>query len=252
MSFSIYFYGDSLTDNGNLCRVLGRDLTYADFLPARLHITDTSNYARCGSTSNDLSLQVAQYKKLSLHKSEAAIHSIFIGGNDFLSFNPWDITSNIYDAIQGIKEASQSQHNYFFLYNLPHFSNVPVIQQFIEEKCDYHVIGGLCKLALSGAVNMVSEYHSLQMKNLVSKLQQEGDCAFMFDVKDFYAEMLSNRVALGFYEEISCQVLQGCPNGFFHDDRHPTSKAHQLIAEWLEMEITKIGVLGDRAVEECG
>lgn len=259
MICSINFYGDSLTDNGNVCRVLGEHLLYSEILSAKLNITHTSNYARCGATSDDLNLQVAQYKNLSSSViNDIEIHSIFIGGNDFLGRNPWDITDNIYDAIQTIKNASQAIQSYFLLFNLPGFSNVPVVKQFITDKCSLQItpskltcfVENACKIVAFSAIDFVSTYHEWKITALSNRLQHEGVNVSVLNIKNFYNDVISNRVSLGFNEDIACEVSQGCHNGLFYDDRHPSFKVHQLISDWLVSEITNLRIFQRPIIEE--
>jgi phospholipase/lecithinase/hemolysin len=160
----IIFFGDSLTDNGNLYRLLlkiipksppyfkGRfsnGYTWAEYVGKHYHdqqYMDYKIYAYGGATTlvhllksdfispTTLELEVFHYLLDSiLQDKSAALFSIWIGGNDYMfdqDVNPNDATDKVVNKIvDSIKVLISNGGKHFLILNLPDLSRIPYIQE---------------------------------------------------------------------------------------------------------------------------
>lgn len=144
---SLVFFGDSLTDTGNVCATLGalgggyaagrcsNGPVWADHLVQALGLGDEAtssasggtNYAVGGSTSSSLAGQVGAYLAAGGGAADpAALHVIWLGGNDVL-FEGLGIGGGGAGAMQaaaerigaGIEQLSAAGARYFAVANAP-------------------------------------------------------------------------------------------------------------------------------------
>ena len=267
---NLIFFGDSLTDNGNLFKLIGfppapwwqgrfsNGPTYAEQLPALLGVSAThvQNYAFGGAraqTGNsipiDLDIQVQSFIA-SLHGHQAAKGTeaaLYIGNNDYLNYNPAvdgppatfiaGVMAHIQGAITTLKAHGVDK---IVLFTLPHFSVTPA-GQFLAAH------GGGATVAGADAI--------IDANNAALKQLAAADIAAGIDVKIVDANVFADAIgadphAFGF-KDISIPVITGntdTPTGIdqiyapneiaFFNDIHPTYAAHGVQAAFAGATLT--------------
>lgn len=279
MSYKIVFFGDSLSDNGKVCRSTGSGKLWSEIFPSLLRATAVENYARCGANTNHLTEQIDDYRKQTITKNNAfydlffqkqetdiVVYSLLIGGNDFLTLNPFYIFQNIENSIKELNQIPDGKNKHFLVFDLPSFSNVPVasniggkflntitpaasriskvyhsaLPEFLSSSLDFTfsnigkpTIEVGINLASSILLNVVSFLYSGELDRLVERLELKEYSIAKINLGDFYKNIGTNLTANGFSEDLHCLTSSGCKNGLFYDEIHPSAHSHQLLAEYV-------------------
>ncbi len=261
---NLVFFGDSLTDNGNLFALtqgaipaapwwngrFSNGPTYAEQLPAQLGISSSHvlNYAYGGArsvTGNpvpiDLDVQVQSFVA-SLHGHQAAKGTeavLYIGNNDYLNYTPTaanppaaeigSVVGNIQKAILTLQANGVEK---FVVFTLPHFSITPA-GQFLSAN------GGATQVAGADAI---IDGNNAALKQLVAADNAAGIPVKLVDANIFGDAVAADGHAFGF-KDLSVPIFTGdantltgitafyAPNEIaFTNDIHPTTAAHGVQA----------------------
>ncbi len=279
MSYKVVFFGDSLSDNGKICRSTGSGKLWSEIFPDLIGASVIENYAKCGANTNHLTEQIEDYRKQTMPKdnilydwffkkqqTDIVVYSLLIGGNDFLTLNPFYIFWNIENSIKELNQISDGNKKHFLVFDLPSFSNVPVASNIggkllnaitpaaskiskyyhtiLPESLSYGLdftLSNMGKLTIEKGVNLLSSLllntvgflYSYKMNNLVEKLQLFEYSVTKINLDDFYKNVGANLTANGFSEDLQCLTSSGCKAGLFYDEIHPSAHSHQLLAEYV-------------------
>jgi phospholipase/lecithinase/hemolysin len=258
---NLVFFGDSLTDNGNLFKLTQGTLpdtpwwkgrfsngpTYAEQLPGLLGVSAShvQNYAYGGAravTGNeapiDLDIQVQAFvASLRGHAAPKGTEAVlYIGNNDYLNYTPSEtnppevqigaVISKIQTAILTLQANGVEK---FVVFTLPHFSITPAGQYALTH-------GGA---ELVAAADAIIDANNAALQQLVA-----GDNAIpglhvkLVDANVFGDAVAADGHAFGF-KDLSLPIFQGehnlptlalslfAPNEIaFTNDIHPTYAAH--------------------------
>ena len=256
----LVFFGDSLTDNGNLFALTGSPAppywqgrfsngpTYAEQLPALLagRSINVQNYAyggatAAGTTQIDLDTQVQSFIA-SLHGHQAAKGTeavLYIGNNDYLRYDPATGAPPVAAVTAHIKTAIDTLHNLgvekIVVFTLPDFSISPA--------------GQATDPALVAGADAIIAANNAALKQLAAAETAAGTTVIVVDANVFAKAVGADFHAFGLQETAIPIVDQTgtatgignvlAPNeiGFF-DAVHPTTATHGLQAAFAEASLT--------------
>lgn len=254
---SLYVFGDSLSDSGNLA------LAAPDFVPSppytkgqftngdawttQLGLTPSlaggTNFAFGGAraadngdTIPDLSLQIGAFVAGGGPKSDNALAVIWAGGNDFRDFNTIDSpTKNDFRALVtgikknvrlGIRALAASGVSEIVVFGLPDFGRLP---EFAGD-----AIGSAVASGAAQQLNDVIEKNARRNNRKI-----HGTDVRFFDVNDVLEKALARIPAEN--AQLACLTQPDCAtNGddyLFFDDIHPVEAVHSLLAQEFERQL---------------
>ena len=263
---NLVFFGDSLTDNGNLFAAFGvpgapywngrfsNGPTFAETLPGLLGVAagNVQNHAFGGARATrtgptDLDTQVATYlTSLAGHQAPKGTEAVlYIGNNDFLNYTPTAgnppqaeiaaIMAHIQSAIQALHASGVDK---IVLFTLPDFSITPAGQV-------------LAASGAAGAATVAGADALINASNAALKALAAADTAAGIHVTIVDATILGNAVtadshAFGLLDtshpiyDDAAGALTGITNVFapneiaFFDSIHPTHATHDIQAVFAE------------------
>jgi phospholipase/lecithinase/hemolysin len=245
-SFSdTYFFGDSLTDTGNLLGVVPSEVTdppywrgrisngpvWADYLADDLGLDATAairggtNFAVGGSAAKDLVTQVVVFQ-LTLLFGDADANALYAiwGGSELrrLPTDPGAVASSVDDVLDALANLGDLGAEQFLVLNLP----------------DLGLIAGLSPEEKTIARQLSREFNAQLEDALRSRLGIGVTLANVFALTE---AIVTDPGGFGFSEiEIPCLENSVCstdPQGpvadgfLLFDELHPTTAAHRLIAD---------------------
>ncbi|WP_407894633.1 SGNH/GDSL hydrolase family protein [Scytonema sp. NUACC26] len=243
----LYVFGDSLSDVGNVYHASGKiyppnppyfegrysnGSVWIEYLSSKLAITpeQNSNFAYGGATTGNGSVngipgllaQVQAFTKVHQEVNPNALYVLWAGANDYLygGANPTLTVSNILKAIASLLKMGAKK---ILVVNLPDLGKVPATRTS----------------ANSNTLTSFTTAHNQILAKSVEELKQElgSDTQIaILDVYSLYQEATKHPTRFGL-----TNVMNACSNNLaicdnpnkylFWDGIHPTTLAHQVIAE---------------------
>ncbi|MDB9445782.1 SGNH/GDSL hydrolase family protein, partial [Anabaena sp. CS-542/02] len=265
---NLVIFGDSLSDTGKLYTATGNlfppspnyqgrfsnGLIWVDYLAGELEFAPETvkNFAFGGATTGEfnsnpllpfpipgLLTQVEQFIDLTATTPIGAdgLYVIWAGANDFLSI-PADVNQAITDAVNNISSAigilAQSGAEEILVANLPDLGFIPALRNTPNAPGATAITTGF-NTALSAALNNLAPSLNVNLSLIdnFALLQEDNSVLQEYGLTN-YTTPLSNII-----ETLSADEY------FFWDDRHPTTKAHQFIAENLRNQLLNQQVIPD-------
>jgi len=242
----MYIFGDSLSATGTLSQATqetyllnqgyfqGRysnGLVWIEYLASRLHFSSSqiNNFARGGATTgsegNSLVLglltQVQLFVQTERQPKPNALYILWAGANDYLQG-----VSNASVPVENVTQAISSLANRgaktLLVVNLPDLGQLPATRSSANS-AHLSALTATYNQGLRRALKLLNQqYSDLQIVTL--------------DANALYREAIANPAAFGF-SNVTSACLSGAsscgkPDQFlFWDGIHPTTAAHQVIAE---------------------
>jgi outer membrane lipase/esterase len=277
-----YFFGDSLTDNGNTFALTGspgapyyqgrvsNGLTYAEYLapglaaaatisatpgPARLNFAFAGATATPGSAVPNLAQQVAMYQARGITARSDGLYVLLAGANDLLNTvaNPATqngpaLTAAGSNAAAAVTSAVQSLASLgaknILVLNLPDISKTP---RFVTGSG-----APAAPLIQGGAYSFNND-----IKARLAALSVGDAKVTLFDLNSTLATILANPQRFGFSitnrNYVDILASGGNPGDagqyVFWDGIHPTTKTHAILAQALTEVINPEFVLGTFAAQ---
>ncbi|MDH6105900.1 SGNH/GDSL hydrolase family protein, partial [Anabaenopsis tanganyikae CS-531] len=265
---NLVIFGDSLSDTGKLYTATGNlfppspnyqgrfsnGLIWVDYFADELEFTTgtVKNFAFGGATTSEFSsnpllpipipgllTQVEEFIDLTATNPIGAdgLYVIWAGANDFLS-TPADVNQAITDAVNNISSAigmlAQSGAEEILVANLPDLGFLPGLRNTPNAPVATAITTGF-NTALSAALNNLAPSLNVNLSLIdnFALLQEDNSVLQEYGLTN-YTTPLSNII-----ETLSADEY------FFWDDRHPTTKAHQFIAENLRNQLLNQQVIPD-------
>ncbi|MEM6506237.1 MAG: SGNH/GDSL hydrolase family protein [Planctomycetota bacterium] len=271
----VVVFGDSLSDVGNTANNFffqfislfggGADVTngrfssgpvWVEHLAADLGLPGSAssrsdaggdNYAHGGARTgsgrlsfnviDNLGFQIDDY----LSSNTPAGDELFVvwgGGNDVLDGvgTAQSITTNMINHVGALADGGAQR---FLVMNLPKLGDIP------------RNLGSASQPALN---NLASSYNSLLAAEMNTLARQRGLDITLFDVETTFDRLLQDPTLYGFTNTSDAFVgSSGDVNGFvFWDEIHPTSRAHDILADAVFVALQVPGDLtGDGRVDEA-
>jgi thermolabile hemolysin len=242
----LYVFGDSLSDDGNVFRATGgayppnpayfkgrysNGPVWVEQLANKLGLrTDRAvNLAYGGATTANafengvpgVLGQVQQFIKTHPQGDPKALYVVWGGANDYLSgaADPTGTVDNLSTAIELLSKTGAKR---FLVANLPDLGRLPATRTTSTAH------------SLTNLTNAHNAYLSQALKSLKQKLGTDTEIATL-DVNGLYREAIATPAKFGFTNVTNaCLNNATCtqPNEFlFWDGIHPTTKAHQILAD---------------------
>jgi outer membrane lipase/esterase len=230
----IVVFGDSLSDTGNAGRFSdGR--VWVEFLADRYGFAlkpsrmGGSNYAvggarlDPGSGSNSLPAQVAAYLRTN-SPEQSTLYIIYGGGNDLLAAVGHPHAQSIVDtavtALQGIVgDLAARGARDILVPNLPDVGITPAIR-------------GQGRRAVEDAAQLTNRFNTRVAAILDTRTRDPSSRVHRLDVHALGERVRSAPASLGFTNIATpCNRSSGCEGYLFWDGVHPTTQAHQRLAE---------------------
>jgi thermolabile hemolysin len=241
----LYIFGDSLSDDGNVFRATGgayppnpayfkgrysNGPVWVEQLASKLGLSADRavNLAYGGATTANafengvpgVLGQVQQFIKTHPQGDPKALYVVWGGANDYLS-GAADPTSTVDNLSTAIELLSKTGAKRFLVANLPDLGRLPSTRNTSTAQ------------SLTNLTNAHNAYLSQALKSLKQTLGTDTEIATL-DVNGLYREAIATPAKFGFTNVTNaCLNNAACtqPNGFlFWDGIHPTTKAHQLLA----------------------
>lgn len=241
----LYFFGDSLTDTGNLLVLVPSEFTdppywrgrisngpvWADYLAGDLGLEADpalrggTNFAVGGSAAEDLVSQVLAFEATLLFgdADDEALYALW-GGSELrdLPTDPTAVAASVDDVLDAIEDLEDLGAERFLVLNLP----------------DLGLIFDLSPEEKTIATELTREFNRQLETALGPRL---GGAVVLVDVFALTASIVANPGAFGFVEvERPCLLDPPCaadPQGpvadgyLLFDELHPTTAAHRLVAD---------------------
>jgi phospholipase/lecithinase/hemolysin len=259
---SLVFFGDSLTDNGNLFAITGGAIpaspwwngrfangpTYAEQLPALLGVAaaNVQNYAYGGArsvTGNpipiDLDSQVQRFVanlngKMAAKGTEVVL---YIGNNDYLNYTPSatnppaaEVAAVVGNIQKSILTLTANGVSKFVLFTLPHFSITPAGVALAAS--------GPVGASIVAGADAIIDANNSALKQLIAADKAAGLDIRLVDAAVFGDAVAADGRAFGF-KDLTVPIFFGdnnTPTGIasvyapneiaFTNDIHPTYAAH--------------------------
>lgn len=254
-SQSIYVFGDSLSDTGNLFNQIGQPtrpyangrfsngLVWSDRLANQLQITLTPttsiaagktaasiNFAFGGATTGvdqasdrlGLQQQVSRFREqVDEQTAPNAVFFVWAGANDYLGGRSIDAAEPIANLRRAIEILIAAGARHVVVGNLPSLGQLPATRD--RDSAD--------------ALDRLTASHNQQVAALVAELeQQDGVTARLLDVNDLFKRAIAGEFSFSNVTEACLDRQTGTicqnPNEYlFWDGIHPTTAAHARISE---------------------
>lgn len=245
---TIVSLGDSLSDTGNnpptgdyyegRCSngPLWNEYVAADYGSA------LKDLAYAGSETSDLSRQAGLISGLSLN-FETTLCTIWSGANDFihgatngLNEGPWNelVSGGVTHIANSMDALYEGGARHFLVFNLPDLSKTPAGLAFPEE----------VRIFAQGKVILFNTKLAAAVKSF-RKSKPQASVAFV-DAFTLLDQILADPAADGFTNVTSDALADfvdpafvgPAANYLFWDEIHPTTKAHELISQWVTNALT--------------
>lgn len=276
-----YFFGDSLTDNGNTFALTGsppapyyqgrvsNGITYAEYLaagvapamtvssnPARLNFAFAGATAMAGSAVPNLTQQVGLYQARGITANANGLYVVLAGANDLLNAIQVPANQNATAMTNTGVGASTAAANAVKSLATLGAKNILVLNLPDISKTARFTTGS----GASGAMFMqagVQAYNN-DLRGRIAGLGLGADVnVTVFNLGTFFDSLLANASRFGFTvtnrEYLGILQAGGTPgdvNGYiFWDGIHPTTKAHSIIAQALTEVLNPEVVLGTAATQ---
>jgi outer membrane lipase/esterase len=226
---NFYFFGDSLTDTGNLGRFVnsggfmwGELLTQrygGNSLPSSL---GGNNWAVAGATTTDTNTQIANYlARVNGRADSRALYSVWAGPNDFLAcagdptcaaLVPFIGSANI---VAGIKALSGAGAKYIVATNMADLSRIPLN-------------AGLTADQRAGLQTAINGFNFL----LAQQINASGVNVIQVDINSVLSAVITNPTQFGLNDSTTTcgGTAQQCVNALFlPDGLHPSAAGQELV-----------------------
>ncbi|BAZ13669.1 GDSL family lipase [Calothrix sp. NIES-4071] len=243
----IYVFGDSLSDTGNMYRTTNRNYppnppyfqgrysngqVWVEYLGSKLALNtkDSANFAFGGAMTGKVSNngipgllgQVENFTKNQLSGNDSGLYVIWAGANDYI-YGVADSTTPVINITQAIESLLNAGAKKILVVDLPDLGNLPATKNN----------------GSSQSLSAVTKAHNQGLAKSLSQLRQKFDSKseiIELNVSELYRDAISNPSKYGFTNVTSACLYQGatCNNPdqyLFWDGIHPTTAAHQIIAE---------------------
>lgn len=256
---TIYGFGDSLTDTGNIYEATGNAFPVSPpnfegrfsngpiWLETLAQQLDTPfvNFSFGGATSGSdninplfpgLQQQINDFADNNPVADPNALYTIWIGGNDYLptnsmTFMPFDnpeqTLSNIETAINSLVEIGAEN---IMIFNLPNLGDIPLNNQSVDGICpDDNQFDGDC-------LNDLIMDHNNGLSNLLTSFSSEVN-VIPVDVNTLFNNIINSPSSIFANVTDACldsTIPQVCSNPdefLWWDNIHPTTVGHQLVAD---------------------
>lgn len=242
----IYVFGDSLSDVGNMYRATNRNYppnppyfqgrysngqVWVEYLASKLALDakQSANYAFGGAMTGKVSNngipgllgQVENFTK-QVDVNDSGLYVIWAGANDYI-YGVADSTAPVINITQAVESLLKAGAKKVLVADLPDLGDLPATKSS----------------ASSQSLSAVTKAHNQGLAKSLSQLRQKFDSnsqIIELDVSSLYKDAISNPSKYGFTNVTSACLNQGVtcsnPNQYlFWDGIHPTTAAHQIIAE---------------------
>lgn len=244
---SLYIFGDSLSDVGNVFRATGglspasppyfqgrysNGRIWVEYLATKLTLTPekNTNFAYGGATTGNsqvngipgLLAQVVAFTNAHKSVNPQGLYILWAGANDYLqgAANPIVPVENLSKAMQLLATAGAKK---ILVANLPDLGQLPATRPS----------------SFSSFLSALAREHNLSLAKSVEALRQKFGPDFQLvelDVYSLYQEAITNPAKFGLTTVTSACLaganLCGNPERFlFWDGIHPTTVAHQILGE---------------------
>ena len=258
---SLYVFGDSLSDTGNLYRATGNLIPpppyfngrlsngplWVEYLAPKLNLTYTpqTNFAFAGATTGTLNTtlpifpglqqEVNQFTALNPVADPAALYIVWSGANDYLGGgqqNPAIPVSNLSTAIQSLAGVGAKN---ILVANLPDLGKLPGVIGNPPASAGLTALSGAHNSFLAQTLSLLSPSLSASGVNLIP-----------LDINALVNDALTNPAKYGFTNTTQSCIFPPlllnpgviptvCTNPgeyVFWDDIHPTTATHAFIGEF--------------------
>lgn len=241
----LYIFGDSLSDVGNVSRVMGSQYPptppyfsgrysngqlWVEYLQQQLQLSPKQvvNLAWGGATAGNnfssvpsLLEQVKNFTPIHNVNSQA-LCLILIGANDYL-YGTTNVVIPIENIVKAISSLSQFGVQYFLIGNLPDLGQLPATRNS----------------PISNSLSVLTNLHNLSLSKSIQHLKHQANSELKiieFDVYSLYKEVKNNPAKFGLNNvDDSCITNSSVccnPESFlFWDGIHPTGVAHQILGK---------------------
>ncbi|WP_200987580.1 S8 family serine peptidase [Anabaenopsis elenkinii] len=265
---NLVIFGDSLSDTGKLYTATGNlfppspnyqgrfsnGLIWVDYFAGELEFTPETvkNFAFGGATTGEFSsnpllpfaipgllTQVEEFIDLTATNPIGAdgLYVIWAGANDFLSI-PADVNQAITDAVNNISSAigilAQSGAQEILVANLPDLGFIPALRNTPNAPGATAITTGF-NTALSAALNNLAPSLNVNLSLIdnFALLQEDNSVLQEYGFTNYTTPLIN------ITDPVSADEY------FFWDERHPTTKGHQLIAENLRNQLLNQQLIPD-------
>ncbi len=243
----IYVFGDSLSDVGNMYRATNRTYppnppyfqgrysngqVWVEYLASKLSLDakQSANFAFGGAMTGKVSNngipgllgQVENFTKNQLNRNDSELYVIWAGANDYI-YGVADSTTPVRNITQAVESLLNAGAKKILVADLPDLGNLPATKNS----------------GSSQSLSAVTKAHNQGLAKSLSQLREKFGSESQIielDISWLYRDAISNPSKYGFTNVTSACLYQGvsCNNPeqhLFWDGIHPTTAAHQIIAE---------------------
>ncbi len=238
----LYIFGDSLSDTGNVFQATNQAYppspsyfqgrysngqVWVEYLSNKLGIArnQQTNLAYGGATTGAVDVQgvpglltqVQQFLQRSRQLDPNAAYIVWAGANDYLNGTgtPTQTVDNVKRSLSLLQQAGAKK---LLVANLPDLGKLPSTRN----------------TSYSAALSAATTAHNTALATAVKQLNQTGQ-VILLDANRLYRDAIATPTKFGFTNvTAACLNNSACqqPNQFlFWDGIHPTTAAHQLLAE---------------------
>jgi phospholipase/lecithinase/hemolysin len=258
----VYIFGDSLSDPGNLFSItagmspsnppypqqrFSNGLVWSEYFTSKFGLNPTPfthpspsgdgiNFAVGGATTGETNVNGESLPSLQqqlnafilpLHQTHQranseALYILWAGANDYLGGQITDPTQPVANLSQGIKSLYQVGARLILVLNLPELGNTPLIQKSEDTN--------------PSQLNQLSNAHNSLLKTAVKQLSQSLPeiQLGLVDIRELFKMVIADPGKFGLTNVTDGCIVVACsrPEQYlFWDQLHPTTVAHQMIAE---------------------
>ncbi len=258
----IYIFGDSLSDPGNLFSMtegtipanplypkkrFSNGLVWSEYFTSKLGLNPTPfthtspspdgiNFAVGGATTGDTNINgpalpslqqqldafITPLNQGNQQANSNALYILWAGANDYLGgtiTDPVDPVTNLSEAIESLYEVGA---RHFLVFNLPELGDTPLFQE--------------SEAANPSQVNQLSNAHNSLLEIAIKQLDQSlAEIQLgLVDIQGLFKTVMAHpeQFALSNVTDSCLVVACSRPDEYlFWDQLHPTTVAHQIIAE---------------------
>jgi phospholipase/lecithinase/hemolysin len=256
-SFSqIFVFGDSLSDTGNLFAATQQQLPpsspyfqgrasngplWIEYFAADLGLSQsTTNFALGGATTGrtntfveglpGLSQQIQGFVTTYPQADQRALYVIWAGNNDYLSGQSTNPAVPVQNLINAISALSKTGARKFLVVNLPNLGQLPATRSNIQS---------------SQGLSLLSASHNAGLRATLPLVRRGlGVRVTLVNVDRLFRQALTIPSDFGFTNVTEACLNQTtgavCPNPeqyLFWDGIHPTTQAHQFIAQFAQSSL---------------
>jgi thermolabile hemolysin len=238
----LYVFGDSLSDSGTVFQATGglypsdppyfqgrysNGKVWVEYLADRLSVHEINNFASGGATTVDsgslvpgLLSQVQFMRQRHPQADDDALYILWAGANDYLQGTS-DSTIPVANITRAIARLADTGAQHVLVANLPDLGQLPATRNSGD----------------STRLTRLTEAHNTGLRRSLKQLNQQHPelNIITLDVSSLYRGAISNPAQFGF-TQVTSACLSGstvCRNPeqfLFWDSIHPTTTAHQILA----------------------